>query len=74
MYETTGWSRTPSDKRLCKCCRGVQTELHVLICCPLTASIRQKMGIVCNDLNSLLTLEPKILAKFVYEVLKECEN
>ena len=71
--ETGGWSRTPSEQRVCLCDGiQVQTERHVLVVCPLTAHLRDRYPMLrFTDVNELLNENDHIreVCKCVFEVL-----
>ena len=45
--ETGRWSRTPRELRVCRCSPiAVQSEVHVIIECPLSQQVRQKFDML----------------------------
>ena len=72
--ETGRWSRTPRELRVCRCSPiAVQSEVHVLIECPLSQQVRQKFDMLnFTSIESLINDEEHLidLCKFTYEVFK----
>ena len=51
--ETGRWSRIEREERLCDC-GEVQDELHVIVYCPKSASIRERFNIQETSLNEVM--------------------
>ena len=74
--ETGRWARIQRENRICPCGNEVQNEEHVLLRCPRTNHLRTNINNIdtCANLNEFFTkIEPPILTKFVYDVLKISE-
>ena len=67
------WSRTPRDKRLCRCLDDELTEEHVLLLCVETNVIRQKFEIDVRDISDLFLLEDEKVTNLIFEVMKLME-
>ena len=65
------WSRTPQEERLCTCLQDVQTENNIVFQCELTAFIRLEYHITVSNLVQLFNLNAKLIASFVYDVIKK---
>ena len=69
------WTRIPREDRHCSCSSAVQTELHVLLYCPLTVHQRQLFPEAsrANCLAELFDNSTQIadLACFCYKVLEQ---
>ena len=72
--ETGRWSRTPRELRVCNCdSETVQSELHVLIDCPKSRSMRLKFrNLNFANVDSLFEEEVHLidLCQYIFEVLK----
>jgi hypothetical protein len=51
-YEMGRWSRIEPENRRCPC-GETQTDVHVMLVCPLTADIRNQFGICSTSLVDL---------------------
>ena len=73
--ETGRWSRIPREERLCDC-RIVQTEVHVLLFCPLLQYLRSSFeGLDFSSIENLMNSENHShLIKYVHEVLTKCSS
>ena len=72
--ETGRWSRTPRELRVCNCdSQSVQSEIHVLIECPMSRSKRQKFrNLNYTNIVTLFEDENNVidLCQYIFEVLK----
>ena len=70
--ETGRWSRTPRERRVCRCENNhVQTEAHVLIDCVLTQNIRLRYPLLSfSNIDTLLSevTHLSLLCKYVHEI------
>lgn len=71
--ETGRWSRTPLNERVCPCDRtSVQSEIHVLIFCPLSHHCRLRFEMLnFTSISSLMNEKVNItaLCEYIHEVL-----
>ena len=72
--ETGRWSRTPRELRVCNSdSQSVQSEIHVLIECPMSRSKRQKFrNLNYTNIVTLFENENNVidLCQYIFEVLK----
>ena len=70
--ETGRWSRIPRENRLCECGQ-VQSEIHVLLTCPLLHNLRLIFHeLNFDNINELMKSDNIIaLAKYIHAVLKQ---
>lgn len=66
------WTKIPKEDRKCICeLNEIQTEMHVLLQCPLTFHIRVKYNIRQNTIKEFFEQNNDItIAKSIYEVLR----
>ena len=71
--ETGRWSRIPRERRVCPCDgTQLQTEVHILISCPLTHNIRVNYPMLnFSSFNNLVDEDPHLqqLGSYVHEAL-----
>ena len=71
--ETGRWSNTPVENRVCKCDRvSIQNEIHVLLHCPLSRSLRQEyITLSFNSLCNLINCKDLVnMCKYIKRVLQ----
>ena len=73
--ETGRWSRIPREQRLCDC-GTVQSEIHVLLSCPLLQYLRISYGdLDFSSIDNLMNTDNHpYLAKYIHEVLIKCTS
>ena len=72
--ETGRWTRIPREQRVCSCDRqSLQDEVHVLLNCTLTNTIRTKYDIRVTSIKDLLDIPTKILCTFINNCLNVFE-
>ena len=73
--ETGRWSRIPREQRLCDC-GSVQSEIHVLLSCPLLQYLRISYGdLDFSSIDNLMNTDNHpYLAKYIHEVLIKCTS
>ena len=73
--ETGRWSRIPREERVCQC-GEVQTEIHVLLVCPLLQYLRISFEeLDFSSLENLMNNENHYyLAKYIHTVLIKCNS
>ena len=72
-YERGRWSRTPPEDRRCLC-GETQTDVHVLLLCPLTQGARQGHRVDGTSLQTLMASDPAELVGFCATVLKTFDS
>lgn len=74
--ETGRWARLPREQRLCSCqLQCVQDEEHVILSCPLSANMRVQYELSIDFTNfETFFNSPPVIARYVFNILKQIEN
>ena len=73
--ETGRWMRIPFDERLCPCGSSVQTEVHVLLDCPLLDHIRGQTTLNFSSIDALMNSDDLgSLCNYALKIFEELNN